>query len=253
MFFDDHPEFLDTSSTANSKARLNLRHLGVIEENRSVLSGARVLDIASHDGRWSFAALEAGAAHVTGIEGRESLVANANRTFSDKGIDSSRFTFIRGDAHDTLTDGVGSFDVVMCLGFLYHTLRYPELFAGIRATGARYIIIDTAVYVGRVPFLRWVPILRKMSVVGNVPLVRLISNKNAKESAAVEDRFSYGGHSVVGYPTVSAVGELLNSYGYDLVGQTDWKEIIRRHPEDRARVRQYEDGTRVTLLAASRE
>lgn len=69
MFFDDHPEFLETSSTAAGKDRLNLRHVAIIEEHCKILSGSRVLDIASHDGRWSFAALQAGATHVTGIEG----------------------------------------------------------------------------------------------------------------------------------------------------------------------------------------
>lgn len=55
--------------------------MAIIEEHREELNGARVLDIASHDGRWSFAALQVGAAHVTGIAGREHLVTDANKTF----------------------------------------------------------------------------------------------------------------------------------------------------------------------------
>jgi len=247
VFFDDHPEFLDTSSTANNRLRLNLRHLAIVEGHRELLQGARVLDIASHDGRWSYAALEVGASHVTGIEGRRYLVKNANKTLAQKGVDPSRFTFIHGDAHDALTAGVGTVDVVMLLGFLYHTLRYPELFAGIRATGARHIIIDSAVAFGRIPFLG------KLEAVRNAPLIRLASNPNKRESAAVQDKFSYQGHSLVGIPTLTAIVHMLDAYGYDLVGQSNWKDILRQHPEGKQPASQYAKGARVTLLAVSRD
>ena len=41
MFFDDHPEFLETSNTATVKDRLNLRHVSIIEENADVLGDGR--------------------------------------------------------------------------------------------------------------------------------------------------------------------------------------------------------------------
>lgn len=234
MFFDDHPEFLETSSTAAGKDRLNLRHVAIIEEHREILSGSHVLDIASHDGRWAFAALQAGAASVTGVEGRGHLIAQANRTFASKGIDPSRFRFIHADAHDTLTAGLGTFDVVMCLGFLYHTLRYPELFAGIRATGARHVVIDTRV------------------LPGNARVVRLIRNPKEMDSMAIEDRFSYMGKTLVGTPSVSAVVHMLDSYGFDVISRPDWRRIRREHP-GLTKAKQYERGERVTMLAVSRD
>jgi hypothetical protein len=51
MFFDDYPAFYASSRTAAFPARLGLRHRAIIERNRDVLAGARVLDLASHDGR----------------------------------------------------------------------------------------------------------------------------------------------------------------------------------------------------------
>ncbi len=232
MFFDDHPEFLETSTTAADLQRLNARHVAMIEENQHVLSQARVLDIASHDGRWSFAALKAGASHVTGIEGRDHLVQSANKTFTDKGIRSSQFEFVHGDAHDVLTDGVGSFDVVMCLGFIYHTLRYVELFSGIRATGARHLIIDTRVHLG------------------NKRVIAVHSNPVQKEGLAVEDRFSYKGQALVGRPSMAALEHMLGAYGYDIASQTDWSRILGpdANPENR-----YLTGARVTLLAVARD
>lgn len=235
MFFDDHPEFLETSSTSANVERLNMRHAAIIEENRDLLRGSRVLDIASHDGRWSFAALQAGASHVTGIEGRDYLVDNANNTFASKGIDSSRFKFITGDAHDVLTAGVGSFDVVMCLGFLYHTLRYVELFSGIRATNARHVIIDTRV------------------CKGDEPVISVYSNPVQVESMAVEDRFSYKGKSLAGSPSMSALEHMLGAYGYDVASQTDWASILSQHANAASLAKKYHTGGRVTLLAVSRD
>jgi len=78
-FFDQYPRFYDTSETFAYPSRLNLRHEAIFGENTDIFEGRRVLDIASHDGRWSFAALQAGAASVVGIEGRPELVASAGR------------------------------------------------------------------------------------------------------------------------------------------------------------------------------
>jgi hypothetical protein len=231
MFFDDHPEFLETSTTAASRGRLNLRHLAIIDHHRDILRGARVLDIASHDGRWSFAALEAGADHVTGIEGREELVEHARNTLAAKGVAESRFEFIAGDVHDMLTQGVGPMDVVMCLGFLYHTLRYPELLAGIRATGARHVIVDSNVAANT-----------------NRALIRVVSNPSEVQSMAVADRFSHNGKSLVGIPNPRAIRQMLRMYGYEVAGEPDWAALAAKHPDIRS-VKAYVNGERITLLA----
>jgi hypothetical protein len=233
VFFDDHPEFLETSATAATLRRLNVRHIAIIEENREVLEDARVLDIASHDGRWSFAALKAGASHVTGIEGRDRLVRNANTTFADKGIDSTQFEFVCGDAHDVLTRGIGSFDVVMCLGFLYHTLRYVELLAGIRNTGAHHLIIDTRV------------------CKDTDRVIRVHTNPDQKESLAMEDRFSYQGQTLVGRPSMSALEHMLGVYGYEIANETDWANILRHQSTGVAG--RYLTGERVTFLAVAHD
>lgn len=234
MFFDKHPEFLETSTTAADKGRLNLRHLAIIKEHEHILRGARVLDIASHDGRWSFAALEAGAEHVLGIEGRDHLAANARATMARKGVDESRYEFQVGDVHDVLTAGIGKVDVVMCLGFLYHTLRYPELFAGIRATGAKYVIVDSMV----VPSKRAV--------------IKLTKNPEQFDSMAIADRFSYQGKTLVGVPSAKGIETMLRTFNYWVLSRPDWGRIRAEHPRIRS-AEQYGKGNRVTMLAISRE
>jgi predicted RNA methylase len=86
VFFARYDRFLDTSETAAHPLRLRLRHRAIVRDNAEILDGAHVLDIASHDGRWSFAAQHAGAAHTTGIEARAELVDNAVANFTHYGI-----------------------------------------------------------------------------------------------------------------------------------------------------------------------
>src|SRR5579863_7632854 len=73
-FFDSYPRFFSTSDTAAAPDRLNQRYRALIQSNAGIISGRRVLDIASHDGRWSLAAHKASAEHVLGIEARQHLV-----------------------------------------------------------------------------------------------------------------------------------------------------------------------------------
>ncbi len=231
MFFKKHPEFLETSGTSSSRGRLNLRYLAIIDANREILKGRRVLDIASHDGRWSFAALHAGAAHVTAIEGRQHLVDNARRTFAAKGIDSDRYTILCGDVHEELNRSSIKVDTVMCLGFLYHTSRYAELMTGIRATGADDLIVDC-------------------NVMPDEPraVVRLRGENNARDALAVEDKYSNIDRTLTGIPSAAAITMILNVFGFKVIDRTDWDALLAKHPRVKA-VEQYRNGERVTLRA----
>jgi hypothetical protein len=231
MFFDDHPEFLQTSHTAATKGRLNLRHLAIIKENEAILRGRSVVDIASHDGRWSYAALQAGATRVIGIEGRSRLVRNAKRTLAAKGVDESRYTMIKGDVHSRILEPDIVGDVVMCLGFLYHTARYVELMAGIRSTGAEYVIVDTRV----------LPNVER-------PVVELRTESTAGQALAVKDRFALEGRVISAVPSEAAVVLMLEAAGYDVDHRTDWTGLLAQHPHAKA-VRQYANGSRVTFRA----
>jgi SAM-dependent methyltransferase len=109
------------------------------------LRGRRVLDLGCNAGWWSLAAIEAGAEHVTGIDGRSMHVEQAELVFEVKGIDPDRYAFRAADllALDAIEGG--PFDVVLCLGLLYHVNRPIELMRLIASTGARAVCIDTEV------------------------------------------------------------------------------------------------------------
>jgi hypothetical protein len=229
VFFDDHPRFLETSNTASSRRRLNMRYEAMIADNVDVLRGARVLDLASHDGRWSFAALKVGAAHVTGIEARQHLVANARRSFDEEGIDADDYEFRLGDMFTELRLGDIKVDVIMCLGFLYHTLRYPELLFGMQMTGAKHVILDTNVLRNR-----------------EGAVIALRSERNRIEANAAADELTLANRTLSGLPSVPAVLRMFEAYGYRLDKQFDWQLLAERYPHEGA-IPQYTDGDRVTM------
>jgi len=142
-FFDDYPRFFETSDTLPVPNRLNNRYKALIERHSDVLEGASVLDLASHDGRWSFAAAKSGAARVVGLEGQQVLVDDAEKSFDFYGIAQSRYRFVCGDLFQTIKDlQPGSFDVVMCFGFFHMHNRHHEMLREVQRLSPKYLIMD---------------------------------------------------------------------------------------------------------------
>lgn len=199
VFFDDYQRFLETSQVFAQRKRLNLRHEALITANRDIIAGARVLDIASHDGRWSFAALRTGAAHVTGIEARQGFVDNARETFSHYGEDPDTFRFICGDVFDVLGREEFDVDVVLCLGYFYHTYRHTELLHHIRSMDPKHVIIDSNV----------VPDAQQ-------PYVRVVVDRPENAGQATLDEYSYGQQTLVSLPSVPALRMMLQAYDFEV-------------------------------------
>ncbi len=142
-FFDKYSRFFETSDTLPFPNRLNNRYRALVEQHADLLRGASVLDLASHDGRWSFAALQTGAERVVGLEGQAVLVADAEKTFEQYGIDSSRYRFVHGDLFETIKAlQPGAFDVVFCFGFLHMHNRHHEMLKQVQRLAPRYLILD---------------------------------------------------------------------------------------------------------------
>jgi SAM-dependent methyltransferase len=228
-FFDDYDRFFETSQTSTQPWRLNLRHEAIFVDNAPAFEGSRVLDIASHDGRWSLAALRAGASHVTGIEARSELTDFAAQNLAGYGADPDTFNFLVGDVFAVMRDERVEVDVVLCLGFFYHTLRYPELWSLMARTGASSIIMDTMV----TPHI-------------NEPMIRVARERFTREGNAVPDDFSAHDSVLTGRPTVAALRVMGSVYGYQLVSETDWPELLADNPAANA-VEDYREGRRTTV------
>jgi hypothetical protein len=229
-FFEQFPRFYTTSNTAPDTARLNLRYEAIFGENRDIFEGASVIDLASHDGRWSLAALATGARSVIGIEARPELVKVATENLGKYGYRADRVRFVTGDVHQVLNTQELEADVVLCLGFLYHTLRYNELLGGIRRTDARYLIIDTFS-----PYM-----------MGPIPNVNVITEYADEQGSAVADTYTTGPSVLVGLPNLAAIQTMLEAYGYRVERLSDWAGLLRDNPttED---LGDYANGRRITV------
>jgi hypothetical protein len=232
-FFERFPRFYWTSSTAPTTTRLNLRYEAIFGENRDIFDGAAVLDLASHDGRWSLAALATGARSVTGIEARPELVKAAAENLAEYGYGADRARFVAGDVHEELATGGLTADVVLCLGFLYHTLRYNELLEGIRRTNARYLIIDTFS-----PFMN-----------GPVANVNVITEDADEEGKAAADTYTHGPSVLVGRPNLAAIRTMVGAYGYRVERLSDWAGLLRDNPRT-DNCGDYANGSRITVRCA---
>jgi 2-polyprenyl-3-methyl-5-hydroxy-6-metoxy-1,4-benzoquinol methylase len=184
------------------------------------LAGKRVLDLACNAGFWSLHALRRGAAFVQGLEARRMHLEQAELVFEVEGVDSSRFLFVETDLLAAGAEPWGRFDVVLCLGLLYHVNRPVELFARIAATNAQFVVVDTA--------------LSKLAG----PALELHYETNADPRNALASGFTF-------WPTGEAVAALAADHGYDArplePAFQDWEEC-----ED------YRDGARRGFLLTLR-
>jgi SAM-dependent methyltransferase len=224
-FFDQYPKFFETSHTTPFAHRLNRRYRACIESNVDIIRGKRVLDIASHDGRWSFAALKAGAAHVTGLEARNELVNAGVDTMREYGIPDSSFRCVMGDAFDTIDQiAPDSIDTVFCFGFFYHVTNHMLLLSKIARLQPRHIVIDTAVTADP----------------RSVVLFQKEDPDNESDAARTDQAQKL---VLAGIPSKAAMELMITSFGWTFA-YYDWhKAGIERwdHIED------YHEGTRVTM------
>ncbi|MEM1114321.1 MAG: methyltransferase domain-containing protein [Pseudomonadota bacterium] len=151
--FNEFDRFLQTSETGKLKilgkdrlaTRLNTRHSGLLLSNEDLIAGKNVLDLASHDGRWSFAALKVGAKHVTGIEHKPRLIRKTTANFEHYAVDTDSYQFIQGDIFEHIPKVTQRIDTVFCFGIFYHISHHMHLLSQIDSLGVRGLILDTEI------------------------------------------------------------------------------------------------------------
>jgi SAM-dependent methyltransferase len=229
-FFDQYPRFYQTSTVGPDKGeRLNERYRALIKPNEETIRGKTILDLAAHDGRWSFAALQAGARHVTGIEVRANLVESANASVREYGIDENRYRFIVGDVFDKIklvpTDSI---DTVFCFGFFYHTPHHMLLLSKIHRLNPKHLILDTEIDSSTTDYI-----------------VRFRKENIAREANSLIGQPGDPLHAFVGTPSRSTLETMLTSFGWTF-SYYDWHSAGIKNWHG---MRDYRDGRRVTLVA----
>lgn len=140
-FLKHIPPYSENDTTV---LRLNRRHKLLIDPFRPQIEDARVLDLACHDGRWSFALAAAGAAKVHGVEARQTLIDRFS-AFPDTDF-KARITLVCNDLFaelEKLAASGQSFDVVAVYGIFYHVMDHFRLLTLVQRLHPRVIIIDS--------------------------------------------------------------------------------------------------------------
>jgi tRNA (mo5U34)-methyltransferase len=184
-----------------------IRHLG------GSLKGKRVLDLGCNAGFWALSAIEAGCDYVLGIDGRQTHIDQANFVFEVNGIDHSRYSFTSGDIFGLDFKEFGKFDIVLCLGLLYHVNKHILLMEKIDEVSEDILVIDTTLSTAQGSFLE------------------LRHEQRSDPRNALD-------YDLVMLPTKRAIFEMVELFGYsvimlkpeftDYTGATDFKNGVRR-------------------------
>ena len=172
------------------------------------LAGKRVLDLACNAGFWSLCAVRAGCDYVLGIEGRQMHVDQANFVFEVKEVEKDRYDFVVGDIFETDLRQFGTFDVVLCLGLMYHISKHMNLMEKISEINDDVLVIDTTLSGARGSFLE-------------------VQRQDPDSFMSAVDR------GLAMKPTKQAVRDLVEEFGYSVVtlepdfrnaeGEPDWR------------------------------
>jgi SAM-dependent methyltransferase len=163
---------------------------GLLDVTEGSLEGRRVLDLGCNSGFFSLAASEAGANFVHGVDGRQMWVDQANLVFEARSVAPERYHFEVADIFRH--EFTQRFDVVLCVGLMYHISKPMELFELFDRVGAETIVIDTEVTPSNDSVFR----------------VNKVSTDNPM--TAVD-------HGVTFYPSRQAVMDLAAEFGYQAV------------------------------------
>lgn len=123
--------------------RLNERHKRIIDANIDAIADKTIIDLAASNGRWSYAAIRAGAKNVLSIEGRPDRADQSRKFFDQLGV-ADRIEADTGDMYAWLqSKATVEFDTVFCLGIFYHVMDHYMLMRLIADLHPKTIIIDS--------------------------------------------------------------------------------------------------------------
>jgi len=194
-FLHTHPEYSGQPATIR---RLNKRHRLIVRPYLDAISGARVLDLGAHDGRWSHAFAAAGAASVVGVEPRPEPLSGFR--FFPRDDAGERVELVEGAAipalEQILEDG-DRFDVVAVLGLFYHIIEHFRLLWLIRQIAPGLVIVDGDFALAQAPVIE---LVRE----------RTDSPLNAVPQLAGQER------ALKGVPSFAAMDAMADALDFDL-------------------------------------
>ncbi|MDP5216705.1 class I SAM-dependent methyltransferase [Ruegeria sp. 2205SS24-7] len=200
--------------------RLEQRYRHIVEPFKSDIAGGRVLDLACHDGRWSYALSFAGAKKVVGVEGRADVL-DLFKAYPKSEI-TDRIELRCNDLFAELESEVKAgekYDVVAIYGVFYHVVDHFRLLDLVRSLGPKLIIIDSE-FVQR-----------------SRPMICLNKENTSHDLNAIAGKFGER-FAATGTPTFSAMNLMAKSIGCS-IEWVDWNDLAK---DQRAGVKDYYEG-----------
>jgi len=186
----------------------------------NTLRGKRVLDLGCNAGFWSLQAIMSGAEYVLGIDGREMHIEQANFVFEVYEIEKRKYDFICDNIYDMDFSEFGTFDVVLCLGLMYHIIKPFVLLENISAINRDILVIDTSLS----------------------PLKGALLELRRDDLEEPRDAVDY---ALVTYPTKQAVIKIASQVGYSVV-------TLQPEFDDYTSAKDYRNGRRLAFLCSKK-
>jgi SAM-dependent methyltransferase len=225
-------------------------------------------------GATTYGCVKLGAKHVTGVEGWAYRVERATEYFRRLGCRRESYSFVHADVLNYLPMvKPGTFDTILCFGFLYHTMRQVELFREIMRIAPAHLLIDTVVQpeltvkraqgtnllrralgpvkravkrgltsAGLIPPSTSTAQTADRGSKGGIPCLAFRHDRNRIEEKSV------GPIGLVAYPTKSLIEIFLRQHGFDY-RQLDWNINEIKHCDREAHLGVYVRGERVSYIA----
>jgi len=252
--------FPQTGRVGADPAYLNWRCEVLLTRNQEAIEGKRVLDLASHDGRFSYACLKLGACHVTGVEGREHLNKIARENLTALGYTRVQFSFSQGDVFDYLKEvKPKQFDTILCLGIFDHSIRQIEMVRELKRIKPDCFILDLFVergvfinplswlkLIGRLRFRHFARMPQTMDRArGAAGIGRGKACLIFKPESHLKESSTIDPVDLAARPTPAFIEMIFSGHGFNLK-QINWdKKETARWPV----LRKYRDGSRASYLA----
>jgi SAM-dependent methyltransferase len=218
-------------TTFSDTNRVNWRCQALLTQNQEAIKNQKVLDLACNNGRFSYACLELGAKHVTGVEGRQQIVERAEK-FMSSIAPQDKWRFLQGDLFEYLSSvEEGQFDTILCFGFLYHTFKQVEFFEQMKRIKPTYVIVDTTVY-------------RKFFTYGHLGFTKPPSLIFSYEDPTLE-RMTIDESGIIALPTKSFLEYMFKLHGFSCQEISFKKAGVKNW----AGLKDYKRGGRVGYIA----
>jgi tRNA (mo5U34)-methyltransferase len=184
------------------------------------LSGKRVLDIGAWNGCFSFECERRGAAEVVAVSLEDPDETGFNRL---KRLLHSRVEYVNTSVYHLSPRELGTFDVILFFGVLYH-LRYPLLAIDrIRGVSRGEVFIETHV-IDYYPWLRGqLKFLTRLPFIGGALRLTPLWRQYRECELHPQDQSNWFG------PNVGAVMEAFESAGFEIAPLRSWGDRASFH------------------------